>query len=218
MLVALHYTQHIKDHLPSSVLATVKTALGPGAGAVRRNGQAVTMRFQTWPNVDVVPASQIGDGYGKVIGYTIPDMNRETWLRTNPPEHARRMADAAGELGPHFRRVVKMLKDWNRRQNVSLQSYHLEVMALKLATTWDDHSWPLYQWFQNAQNLVGTCWHDGQDVSIYLQGEQVQRALAQLQDTASVASTAWYAAYTNDHRQAIGAWRSVFGQRFPHYG
>ena len=59
VLVALHYGQHIKDRRPSAVLSTLKTALGPGAGAVRRNGQAVTVKFQSWPNVDAVPASRV---------------------------------------------------------------------------------------------------------------------------------------------------------------
>lgn len=56
ILVALHYGKHLKGESPASVLAAVKAALGSGAGDYRRNGQAVTVSFQSWPNVDVVPA------------------------------------------------------------------------------------------------------------------------------------------------------------------
>jgi hypothetical protein len=54
--------------------------------------------------------------------------------------------------------VIKMLKHWNRRQPVKLQSYHIEVIALKLATSWTEYSWPIYQWFQSAQSETHFCW------------------------------------------------------------
>jgi hypothetical protein len=86
VMAVLHFGKHIKDRNPSEVLLNVKNALGTGqAGRGRRNGQAVTVTFQSWPNVDVVPASRLTNNDGVVTGYEIPDMNREVWLPTNPP-------------------------------------------------------------------------------------------------------------------------------------
>jgi hypothetical protein len=77
VMAVLHFGKHIQDRKPSDVLLDVKNALGTGqAGRGRRNGQAVTVTFQSWPSIDVVPASrQAKDGV--VTGYEIPDMNRK---------------------------------------------------------------------------------------------------------------------------------------------
>jgi hypothetical protein len=111
-----------------------------------------------------------------------------------------------------------MLKHWNRRQPVKLQSYHLEVIALKLATSWTDHSWPIYQWFQSAQSATEWCWHAGQDISGYLTWEQANRMNGQLKTAEQIANTAWYRSEQGEHSEAIPLWRSIFGQTFPMYG
>ncbi|WP_272027153.1 nucleotidyltransferase [Kocuria rosea] len=218
VMVALHYGQHIKDRTPAQVLSITKTALGAGAGAIRRNGQAITIKFQTWPNVDVVPAKRMVSDTGAVTGYQIPDMNRGLWLPTNPPLHSRQISDAASTRGPRFRQAVKMIKHWNRRQDVRLQSYHIEVIALNMSANWQNLSWPLLQWFEAAQPAVHSCWHAGADVSSYLDYSRAARAATQLASARETASAAWYAATKGDHRRAITLWKSVFGQEFPSYG
>lgn len=218
VLVALHYGQHIKDRKPSSVLSTLKTALGPGAGAVRRNGQAVTVKFQSWPNVDVVPASRLVDN-GRTTGYEIPDMNREVWLTTKPRTHDKRIADAAAANGPHFRQVIKMIKDWNRRQSKRLQSYHIEAIALDGGWSWSDYSWAVYQFFQAAQTKLSFHWYDAENVAGYLDWQAQQTIGQQLRTATSAANSGWFADYSlHDHKAAIGHFKSIFGQRFPSYG
>lgn len=218
VMVVLHYGKHVKNRQPEQVLSAVKSAFGSGAGSVRRNGQAVTIKMASWPDVDIVPAVRVADADGKVTGYEIPDMNRGAWLSTNPPLHTRQMIAAAAERGPNFRRVVTMLKDWNRRQEVRLQSYHIEVIALKLQTDWRDHSWPLLKWFQEAQSAVNWCWYANSDVSGYLPYDRAARAITQLRETELKALDAWSASYGQDDKRAIAGWKSVFGQRFPSYG
>jgi len=219
VLVALHYGAHIEGRKPSAVLSTLKTALGPGAGAVRRNGQAVTVKFQSWPNLDVVPASRVVDDAGRTTSYRIPDMNREVWLTTKPRTHDERIADAASARGPHFRQIIKMVKDWNRRQPKRLQSYHIEAIALDGTWSWSDYSWAVYQFFQAAQSQLSFHWHDGENVAGYLDW-QAQLAIGQqLRTATSAANSGWYAAYSRrDHKAAIGHFKSIFGQRFPSYG
>jgi Second Messenger Oligonucleotide or Dinucleotide Synthetase domain len=219
VMAVLHFADHIKDRLPSQVLMATKAALGTGqAGTGRRNGQAVTVSFQSWPNIDVVPASRLVDSNGAVTGYEIPDMNREVWLPTNPPRHSSEMAAAATVRGSNFRKIIKMIKHWNRRQPVKLQSYHIEVVALNLSSSWDECSWPLYKWFDAAQSAAHFCWHAGQDVSSYLDWRQAELVKSQLSVAATQANTAWYQAYRGNDQAAITAWKSIFGQSFPSYG
>ncbi len=160
VMAVLHYGKHIKHRRPSQVLLAVKDALGTGqAGTGRRNGQAVTVNFQSWPNIDVVPASRVTNNE-QVTGYEIPDMTREIWLPTNPPQHSSDIAAAVTARGFRFRRMITMLKHWNHRQPVKLQSYHLEVIALKLSTSWDDYSWPmallLFPWVPDGALVTGS--------------------------------------------------------------
>lgn len=218
VMAVLHYGKHIKDRRPSQVLLAVKDALGTGqAGAGRRNGQAVTVKFDSWPHVDVVPASRV-EVDGEVAGYKIPDMTREIWLPTNPPKHAAEISAASSSRGSRFRRVITMLKHWNRRQPVKLQSYHLEVVALKHSTTWNEYSWPIFQWFEFAQSEVDFCWHAGQDISDYLNYSQQQSIKKQLAGSADAARSAWFEARGGNHRDAIPLWRNIFGLKFPNYG
>jgi hypothetical protein len=101
VMVVLHFGKHIKGRTPATVLQNLRTALGPGAGAVRRNGQAVTMKFKSWPDVDVVPASvTYSDNTKKSVDhYNIPDMNRGVWLPTKPRLHAKAVNTARAPRG-----------------------------------------------------------------------------------------------------------------------
>jgi Second Messenger Oligonucleotide or Dinucleotide Synthetase domain len=221
VMIVLHYGKHIKDKKPSSVLSQVKSALGAGAGSVRRNGQAVTMKFASWPDVDVVPASRVTSEDGNLSHYIIPDMNREQWIQTKPNLHSRRMIDASSERGANFRRIVKMAKYWNQRQEVSIQSYHLEVIALEMSIgDWPDTGWAVYNWFKKAENSLDWLWHDGKDVTEYLSFERAQKAKNQITGAKNKALTAWYHTSSghSDHREAIRVWRSLFGTNFPSYG
>ncbi|WP_406355394.1 SMODS domain-containing nucleotidyltransferase [Streptomyces sp. NBC_00658] len=221
VILVLHFGQHVKDKKPSVVLSDVKSALGSGAGSVRRNGQAVTMKFASWPDVDVVPASRVTNDDGTISHYNIPDMNREEWIKTKPNLHSRQMIDAASERGANFRRVVKMMKEWNRRQAVTIQSYHLEVIALQMnVIDWDDTGWVVYQWFVKAETSLQWLWHESKDVAEYLSFERALRAKSQITDAKNEAFMAWYKTSSgkDDHREAIRIWRSIFGNKFPTYG
>ncbi|MCX5213152.1 nucleotidyltransferase [Kitasatospora sp. NBC_00240] len=221
VMVILHFGQHIDGRRPSSLLSLVKSALGYGAGSIRRNGQAVTMRFSSWPDVDVVPASRVTNNDGSVAYYKIPDMNREEWIKTKPATHSQQIAAASSAYGENFRRVIKMIKDWNRRQEVSLQSYHLEVIALKVGNIdWNDTGYAIYKWLEKAESSMKFLWHQDSDVTAYLPYDRAARAIEQVRKTKGQALDAWYSTYgdRNDHRKAITIWKSIFGAKFPSYG
>jgi hypothetical protein len=221
VMVVLHFGNDIEGKTPAEVLDDVRIMLGSGAGSVRRNGQAVTMRFGSWPNVDVVPASvTYADNEKKtVLRYNIPDMHRGVWLPTRPATHAKAIRSRAEWDGPYFRQVIKMVKEWNRRQPVQLQSYHIEVIALNMSCGFDDYSWAVYQWFDTAKNYIWSCYHDGEDISDYLDG-RCTAVLDQLKAAEKLANDAWYLTYDDrdDHEQAVAKWRKLFGQKFPPYG
>jgi len=222
VMLVLHHGEHIEGESPEEVLEHVRLMLGAGVGRVRRNGQAVTVGFESWPNVDVVPASRTyADREKKIVShYNIPDMHKGIWLPTRPRDHAASIEAAASLHGPQFRRVIKMVKEWNRRQSVRLQSYHIEVIALKMDCPFDDYSWAVYKWFDTATEHMWSCYHHGQDVVDYLSGSETLTILSQLSAGERIALDAWHLTYNGRgcHEQAIRCWRSLFGQRFPTYG
>ena len=66
VMIVLHYGKHVKDKKPSEVLKSVREKLSKYRLGARRNGQAVTLSYTTWPNVDIVPVSRSEDGKGNV--------------------------------------------------------------------------------------------------------------------------------------------------------
>jgi hypothetical protein len=167
-----------------------------------------------------VPASRVGSN-GKVSHYNIPDMRSEEWLPTRPASHTRAVNNAATLNGPGFRKVIKMIKAWNHRLGRPMRSYHIEVIALRTDSDWDDLSWPVFQWFDTAHDLTGEyLWHGIGFADDYLDYESRPKLLALLDDTRLTACDGWSATFNgrDDHQKAITAFRKIFGQRFPAYG
>ena len=104
IMVALHWEKHIKEKTPSAVLQAVQKSLSEYRTGVRRNGQAVTLFYDTWPNVDVVPVSRVVDTNKTVTHYNVPDMNNEEWIASNPKRHSTAMADRNQSFGVEFKK------------------------------------------------------------------------------------------------------------------
>lgn len=223
VIVVLHYSIHIKGKKPSQVLKAVRDCLAQSRTNVRRNGQAVTLYYKTWPNVDIVPVSRTLYDNGNVSHYNIPDMNQEKWLVSKPKKHSQAMSKMNESCGPNFKRIVKMAKWWNHQHSSLLQSFHIEVMALKIFDhrPLADYSWDVYDFFDEAQKLAGSnLWHEGDMVDSYLDSNKRQEVLKRLETAKDKASDAWYATYgdNNDHKKAIRLWKQIFGDKFPAYG
>jgi tRNA nucleotidyltransferase (CCA-adding enzyme) len=78
VIVALHYGKHVEGKTPIQVLQSVRDALAEWRTGVRKNGQAVTLYYKTWPNVDIVPVSRTTNDDGAVLHYNVPDSNTNT--------------------------------------------------------------------------------------------------------------------------------------------
>jgi len=222
VIVALHYGKHIKDKLPSQVLKAVRDCLGEYETRVRRNGQAVTLTYKTWPNVDIVPASRVVDDDGNVTKYNIPDMKQEQWLSSRPKGHSWNIENRSSTCGSTFRKIIKIAKWWNHQHSSYLQSYHIEVMALNAFNgPLTDMPWDVFQFLDKAHGLAASSiWHDGSFADSYLNYNSRQEVLKRLARASDLAREAWYATYgeKDDHQTAIAKWRQIFGDRFPVYG
>lgn len=216
VMVVLHYGQHIKDKRPSEVLKAVRDALAEYKTNVRRNGQAVTLYYDTWPNVDITPAAQLGD----TESYNIPNMKREQWIRTSPKAHSEDIENRSTLCGPLFRKIIKLMKRWNEDNGGYLQSYHIEVIALYAFTgPTTDPGFAAFTLFNKAYEMTAfPIPHAGALVDDYLDASDRLAVRSRLQSAKGRALEAWIAGSTNDVRKAISIWRALLGNDFPAYG
>jgi hypothetical protein len=222
IMVVLHYSKHIKGKLPSVVLQNVRDALGDYRTGVRKNGQAVTLHYNSWPNVDVVPVSRTDNKDGTVRNFNVPDMNSEKWIVSRPRKHSNQMDAKNKSSGIKFKQIVKMIKHWNKQHSGILQSYHIEVMALQTLDSYiDEYTWHIYKYFENAVNLIQSpLWYEDSFVDDYLDDDKRNQALTRLTKAKELAGDAWSLTYNpqNDHKKAIEIWQQIFGNKFPSYG
>lgn len=222
VMVALHYGKHIEGKTPTEVLQNVRDALAEWRTGVRKNGQAVTLYYKTWPNVDIVPVSRTTDDNGNVLHYNVPDSNTNLWIKSKPKTHASTIETKSSECGYNFRRIIKMIKHWNRIHSDYLQSYHIEVLALNVFDgNLDDTPWNVFQFFDKARPLLtSNLWYDIGFVDEYLNWSDRQEVLKRFDTAIDKTRLAWHKTYAdnNDHKGAIEIWKYMFGDKFPAYG
>jgi len=222
VIVALHYDKHINGKTPTQVLQSVRDALAEWRTGVRRNGQAVTLYYKTWPNVDIVPVSLVTDDNGTVLYYNVPDSNTNSWIASHPKKHAENIDKKSSECGHNFRRIIKMIKHWNKIHGNYLQSYHIEVLSLKVFDSdLSDTPWNIFQFFNNARPLLQSyLWHDWGFSDNYLSWPAREEVLKRFDTAISKSRSAWLKTYNtnDDHKGAIEIWKQIFGDKFPTYG
>jgi len=224
IMVVLHWTKHIKDRKPSEVLADVQSHLSEFRTG-RRNGQAVTLYYDTWPDVDVVPVSRAKNDDGSINYYSVPDMNTERWIESRPRKHTKALKEMNEAFGLEFKKIIKMLKWWNHQHSSLMQSYHLEGLALQIFKNKnvDEYPWDIYCFFDQACVLTQSLlWHDGDNVDdyLFLKSDKRQGILKRLEAARDKARSAWSHTYNgrDEGEQAIKIWRQIFGDEFPAYG
>lgn len=225
VILVLHWTKHIKDKKPSEVLGAVQSHLSEFRTG-RCNGQAVTLYYESWPDVDIVPVSRTDNDDGRVNYYSVPDMNDEKWLVSRPRKHSKALTDANNSFGQEFKKLVKMLKWWNHQHSALMKSYHIEVLALKIfnGKTFSHFPWDVYTFFDEASKLTESLLFDDDgntvDEYLFLKFDKRAEILKRLRAARDKARDAWYATYDNrgEDAKAIGIWSQIFGDKFPSYG
>jgi hypothetical protein len=217
VILALHFSKHIDGRSPLAVLESVRAALSTyNAKIVKKNGQAVTLYFATWPNVDIVPAKRVRDGNGHVLH--IGDANTGEWIPTNPAGHDVAMA----RLPVRARQLVRLMKCWNRAHSGYFQSFHIEQVVLAMPGVgsdlpWDEASWPwtFLRFFERALELTlpDTTISDAYEVDDW------SALRSRLKTAYDDSLSAWYAVHSrDDYSEAIQRLGGLFGAAFPKYG
>jgi hypothetical protein len=223
VIVVLHWGNHVKGKLPGTVLQDVRDALGEYRTGVRKNGQAVTLHYESWPNVDIVPVSRCMNKDGGVNYYEVPDVNSGQWLKSRPRRHAKNLTGKVNLCGSRFRPLIRIVKEWNRVHSDLMQSFHLEVLSIKsFDTNISDYSWSVFQFFDTAAKLVqAKLPYENGYADDYLEDQDDRgEVLDRLETARDRARAAWFHTVNGrgEDEQAITIWRQIFGDRFPAYG
>lgn len=222
VMVVLHYGKHIKNKTPTQVLQSIRDSLAEWRTGARRNGQAVTLHYKTWPNVDIVPVCEVTHSDGSFSHYNVPDSNTDSWIESRPKAFASAIEEKSVECGKNFRRIIKMIKHWNRFHGDFLRSYHIEVLAVKVFNSnLDDTPWHIYKFFEDARAfLQGPLWYDTGIADDYLSWSDRLEIIKRFDKAIAKSRTAWWKTYdtNNDHKGSIELWQQIFGEDFPNYG
>jgi hypothetical protein len=115
-----------------------------------------------------------------------------------------------------------MIKQWNKEHSDFLESFHIEVMAIRaFSGDISDYPWSVFQYFDHAAKLASSPleYEDGYADS-YLDREQRGEVVKRLETARDKARDAWYLTYNgrDGHKEAIEIWGQIFGNKFPAYG
>jgi hypothetical protein len=224
--------QHYRDKHPDVVIDDFAAALVDkyGEDKVRKQGRSVCVSFGVSADendntdykvlsVDVVPAVGVGDDY------EIPDRDRGEWIKTNPEIHAEKAKEAHQDFSCEWKGLVRMVKYWNNNSRHGEKpvkpSFLLEVMALEcLYGGWRGRfDYELQSFFATLADRIHDEWPDpaglGPPVSAGMSAEQKARARTLLLAASKEASVAMDHVRRGRGGEALKAWRTLFGPKFP---
>ena len=104
-----------------------------------------------------------------------------------------------------------------------MQSYHIEVLALKIFDgVLSDYSWNVFQFFEQAATLVQSSlpYEEGFADDYLADDDDREEVASRLESATDKARNAWYLTYNGrgQYQQAIEIWKDLFGDKFPPYG
>lgn len=187
---------------------------------MRRDGQAISLRFRTGSAFDIVPAVLMRR-HGVTNIYHIPD-GRGGWFPTAPTaEHTRfRRANdrSRGKLG----RTLQLLKLWRscRSKPVPLRSYYVELLLSKsgIANGARSYAHLLSRSFRLLNQRQGKALRDPATrvpmTPMFGKRTNAQKIRTTLRNTHKQAAEAIRMARTGRTNDALKLWQKIFNGRF----
>lgn len=221
-----------RDKAPSEVIDSFYTALVEKYGQKKVSKQSRSLNVDFGVDVDsddntnyrilsvdVIPAFRAGDDY------EIPDTASGEWIKTNPEKHATKATAANKAYSGEWKGIVRMLKYWNNNpkhgEKPVKPSFLLEVMALDcLHGGWGGRfDYEFQGLFATLATRIHDTWPDpaglGPPVSDSMDAARKARAKTLLEAAAREVTLAINLARQGKNGEALDAWRTLFGPKFP---
>jgi predicted nucleotidyltransferase len=224
--------KHYRSKAPTIVINDFHAALVDkyGKNAVRKQSRSLNIDFGVVidaddntdyriVSVDVVPAFPDGDNY------EIPDTDSGKWIKTNPKTHATKATMAHQAYSSEWKGLVRMIKYWNNNprhgEKPAKPSFLIEVMALQcLHGGWQGRfDYEIQGFLSTLADRIFDEWSDpaglGPAISNGMDASRKQRARQILSASSRESSIAINHARQGRNGEALGAWRALFGPKFP---
>lgn len=224
--------EHYRGKHPDKVLTAFYDSLvdAYGQAAVTKQGRSVGVNFGVVVDsddntdyrvvsVDAVPAFVKGDNY------EIPNNATGKWMGTNPEIHAVKAVAAHQAYGNEWKGLVRIVKYWNQNprhgEKPIKPSFLIEVMAMEcLYGGWGgSHDREIQAFFATLRDRIHEDWPDpaglGAPVSDRMDSAMVTRAQSILDQANRDIATAINLSRQGKNGEALSAWRSFFGPKFP---
>lgn len=224
--------KHYRSKAPSVVIGAFYDVLVEkyGKDAVRKQSRSVNIDFgevidaddntdYRVVSVDVVPAFAAGDDY------EIPDDDTGKWIKTNPEIHASKATAAHQAFSNEWKGLVRMVKYWNNNarhgEKPVKPSFLIEVMALQcLYGDWQGRfDYEIQGLLSTLSDRIFDEWPDpaglGPAISNGMDAARKQRARDLLTAASRDATIAIDHARRGRNGEALKAWRTLFGPKFP---
>jgi predicted nucleotidyltransferase len=221
-----------RSNAPSVVIDAFYNALVEkyGEKSVRKQSRSVNVDFGVYidaddntdyrvVSVDVVPAFAEGEDY------EIPDTDTGNWIKTNPETHASKASAAHQAFSSEWKGLVRMTKYWNNNprhgEKAVKPSFLIEVMALEcLYGGWQGRfDIEIQAFFATLADRILDQWPDpaglGPPISDGMDAARKLRARDLLFAAAREASLAINLVRQGRTGDALKAWRTLFGPKFP---
>jgi predicted nucleotidyltransferase len=171
-------------------------------------------------SVDAVPA------FDTVSEYEIPDSVSGKWIKTDPEIHKQKATDAHQAYSNEWKGLVRMVKYWNNNPKHGNDkpikpSFLIEVMALEsLHGGWGgSFDREIQAFFSTLADRIHDNWPDpaglGPAISNDMDNARKDRAQRLLLAASRDASTAIGHVRQSRNGEALKAWRTLFGPKFP---
>jgi hypothetical protein len=160
----------------------------------------------------------VANAEGLVTHFSVPDMVNNLWLNARPHRHDAAMA----AMSESKRQLVRMMKVWNAAHSGLLQSYHIEVLALRMPEVTGGWPFEVRYFFEAAFPLLAEpLTHPDVHAGVadgYLTAATRKDARDRVATAWRWAKSAEAAVYQGNHREATRLFRLIFGNDFPAYG
>ena len=208
---------------PSEALRALRDILDKKwAGKVTIDRMAAVVSYgDDVASFEVVPAFKGASDNSRARGYRIPDTLTESWIRTDPSDHADRATTKNRQCGDKWIPLVKMIKGANREIGDAVKpSFLIEVMALDLVEIPCGRYQDEFSWFlASAPDHLEDSWSDpaglGPDVNAEMTALDKSRAKTALLRAHDIAQRAVWLEDQHEEKAAVEEWRRLFGNRMP---
>ena len=165
---------------------------------------------------DVVPA------FAKNDDYEIPDRDTGKWTETNPRVHEQKAIDAQKAFDGEWKGLVRTMKYWNNHHDKPIKpSFLIEVMALEVLNPpfGGELAREMQFFFSTLAARIHERWEDpaglGPPVSDSMDAARVALARTALTSAGRSADAAIHLTRSGRQGEALRAWRTLLGPKFP---